>query len=238
MFEDFEDEDVDVSPEAPDRTIVYAIWARSETRALTAEEAWAILHERYPDDPRFLLLNAYEELADHAATTSFTSGYFVTKLERIAGGATDALTAPLRDLVAYAGGVLAKASGDEATRIAAVRARVGSDADAAAAGKRDERAGLRLRRFEREVLRELHDRTEGGKPLGTRATTVAPPPVSDLATAIADPSRSRKAYSATGRYAKGDLVEHPKFGVGVVTAIEPGRAVILFESGARKLVAG
>ena len=67
MFEDFEDEDVDVSPDSPDRAIVYAVWSRSDAASLTAEEAWAILHERYPDEPRFLLLEAYAELATIAS---------------------------------------------------------------------------------------------------------------------------------------------------------------------------
>lgn len=239
MFEDFEDEDVDVSPDAPDRAIVYAIWSRSESRSLTVEEAWAILHERYPDDPRFLLLEAYAELAHGTVSTSWTPDYFLKILERIAGSASDALHGPIRELLGFAAAVLAKATNEDATRLAALRAKVG--AEGAAPTKRDDRAGLRLRRFEREVLRELHDRTEGGKPLGTRAatgTTIAPPAANELELALADPSRARKKYSATERYAKGELVEHPKFGAGVVTALEPGRVTLLFESGPRKLVAG
>lgn len=239
MFEDFEDEDVDVSPDAPDRAIVYAIWSRSESRALTAEEAWAILHERYPDDPRFLLLEAYSELAHGEVSSSWTPAYFLTILERITANATEALHAPVRELLGFAASVLAKAAGEDAARLAALRAKVG--AEGALPTKRDDRAGLRLRRFEREVLRELHDRTEGGKPLGTRAatgTTIAPPAANELELALSDASRPRKKYAATDRYAKGELVEHPKFGVGVVTALEPGRVTLLFDSGPRKLVAG
>ena len=239
MFEDFEDEDVDVSPDAPDRAIVYAIWSRSDTRALTVEEAWAILHERYPDEPRFLLLHAYSELADRAVSESLPTDYILTKIERITEGASDEIYPPIRELLGYAGGVLAKASGEAAQKLAALRAKVGAEGELT--GKRDDRAGLRLRRFEREVLRELHDRTEGDKPLGTRApspTTIAPPAANALEQALTDPARSRKKYGAAERYEQGVLVDHPKFGVGVVTAIEPGRVTILFESGPRKLVAG
>src|SRR5688500_9156952 len=117
MFEDFEDEDVDVSPDSPDRAIVFAIWSKSESSALTPEEGWAILHERYPDDPRFLLLNAYSELGDHTASGAWTPGYFVTKLERIAATATDALHAPLKELLGFAGAVLAKAGAEEAAKV-------------------------------------------------------------------------------------------------------------------------
>jgi len=234
MFEDLEDEDIDVSPDSPDRAIVYAIWQKSESAALTAEEAWAILHERYPDDARFLLLNAYHELAESVPSEP---GYLVTKIDRIVSGAPEAVHVHVRELLAYGGAVLGKATGDDAKRIATMRTRVGAEGEAPT--KRDERAALKLRRFEREVLKELHDRTEGGKPLGTRApspTTLPPPPVNALEEALADASRTRKKYAATDKFAKGELVEHPKFGVGVVTALEPGRVTILFESGSRKLV--
>jgi hypothetical protein len=241
MFEDFEEEDVDVSPDSPDRAIVYAIWSKSESSALTPEEGWAILHERYPDDPRFLLLNAYAELGAHTGSAAWTPGYFVTKVGRIAESSSDALHAPLKELLGYAGAVLAKATGEDAAKVSAIRTKLGSEVDPATAGKRDDRAALKLRRFEREVLKELHDRTEGGKPLGTRAmtgTSVPPPAVNLLEQALGDPSRTRRKYSATEKFAKGELVDHPKFGVGVVTDLEPGRVAILFESGSRKLVAG
>lgn len=241
MFEDFEEEDADVSPDSPDRAIVYAIWSKSESSGLTPEEGWAILHERYPDDLRFLLLHAYSELGDVAASGSWTPSYFVTKLELIAANAQDSLHTPLKELLGFAGAVLAKAAGEDAAKLSGIRAKIGSEVDPATAGKRDDRAGLKLRRFEREVLKELHDRTEGGKPLGTRAmsaTSVPPPPVNALEQALGDPSRTRRKYSATEKFAMGELVDHPKFGVGVVTGLEPGRVAILFESGSRKLVAG
>lgn len=241
MFEDFEEEDVDVSPDSPDRAIVYAIWSKSETSALTPEEGWAILHERYPEDPRFLLLNAYSELGEHTGSSAWTPAYFVTKLERIASSAPDALHAPLKELLGFAGAVLAKAASEDAAKVTGIRSKIGAEIDPANAGKRDDRAALKLRRFEREVLKELHDRTEGGKPLGTRAMSahsVPPPPVNVLEQALGDPTRARRKYSATEKFAAGELVEHPKFGVGVVTGVEPGRVAILFDSGARKLVAG
>ena len=49
---------------------------------------------------------------------------------------------------------------------------------------------------------------------------------------------ARTTYAATAKLSAGDVVEHPKFGPGVVLGVEPGRAHVLFESGARKLVAG
>src|SRR3954454_6396034 len=91
MFEDLEEESVDVAPDSPDRAIVWAIHTRGDSGNLTPEEAWAILYERYPDDPRFLFLNAYAELgesrrqADAArrAEGLWGVGYLLKKLERV-----------------------------------------------------------------------------------------------------------------------------------------------------------
>jgi hypothetical protein len=46
-----------------------------------------------------------------------------------------------------------------------------------------------------------------------------------------------RAYSATERYASGDVVQHATFGIGVVTAVKDGTKVeVLFESGPKLLV--
>ena len=246
MFEDLEEETPDVTPDSPDRAIAWAIWSRGEVGSITTEEAWAILHERYPDDPRFLLLNAYAELSEvrkqadgpKAEVSVLSPAYFLKKVAKVLDSADDAFHAQVRELVTYGGALLAGAKGDEVQAVAALRAKIGAEA---AEPKRDERdrAGLRLRRFEREVVKELHDRTQDNKPLGDRAVGPAPAsPTNDWAAAIADASKPRRKYVAAERFARGDLVEHPKFGVGVVTGTEPGKAVILFESGVRKLVAG
>lgn len=246
MFEDLEEEGTDVTPESPDRAIAWAIWSRGDAGALTSEEAWAILHERYPDDPRFLLLNSYAELSERkkladgpkAEASVLTPAYFLKKVERLLSAATDALHPPIRDLVAFGGSILAGAKGEEGAAVVSLRARLGAEEGDPKRDERD-RAGLRLRRFEREVVKELHDRTEGGKPLGVRAAAPVPSsPASDWAAATADAGKPRHKYSATERFERGELVEHPKFGVGVVMGTEPGKAVILFESGVRKLVSG
>jgi hypothetical protein len=245
MFEDLEEESADVNPDSPDRAIAWAIWTRGEVGTVTPEEAWAILHERYPADVRFLLLNAYVELSESrkdAGTTGealFTPAYFLKKVDRILGSnAAGSLHGQARDLVTFAGALLASAKGDEAKSVADIRMRVGAEEGEPKRDERD-RAGLRLRRFEREVVKELHDRTQDGKPLGVRASAPpAPSPAQSWATAVADAKSRRRKYAATDRFERGELVEHPKFGVGVVTGTEPGKAVILFESGVRKLVAG
>jgi hypothetical protein len=242
MFEDLEEEAPDVTPESPDRAIVWAIYSRDESAGLTPEEAWAILHERYPDDARFLLLNAYAELVETrrlATAEAPSAGYFLKKVEKCVGGSAEALLSPLRDLLLFAGALLAGVKDDDAALLATLRGKVAGAGDTEA--KRDERdrAGLRLRRFEREVVKELHDRTEDGKALGVRAAAAPPPsPANDWAAAVADQAKARRKYAADARFARGELVEHPKFGLGVVTGTEPGKAVILFESGVRKLVAG
>ena len=246
MFEDLEEESPDVTPDSPDRAIAWAIWSRGDAGSITTEEAWAILHERYPADPRFLLLNSYAELSEarkqadgpKAEASVLSPAYFLKKVERVLGDASESLHPQIRDLVAFGGALLAAAKGDEVNSVAELRAKIGAEEGEPKRDERD-RAGLRLRRFEREVVKELHDRTQDNKPLGVRASAPAPAsPANDWAAAVADANKPRRKYAASERFARGELVEHPKFGVGVVTGTEPGKAVILFESGIRKLVSG
>ena len=42
-------------------------------------------------------------------------------------------------------------------------------------------------------------------------------------------------YAMSSRFAKGQLLSHPKFGKGVVTNVEGLRIEVLFEEGAKKL---
>lgn len=246
MFEDLEEESPDVTPDSPDRAIAWAIWSRGNVGSLTTEEAWAILHERYPGDPRFLLLNAYAELGGarkkvdgpKAEASVLSPSYFLKKVERVLCDVTEALIPHVRDLVVFGGALLARAKGDTVQEVTLLRTRVGAEEGEPKRDDRD-RAGLRLRRFEREVVKELHERTQDGKPLGVRSPTLPPPaPTSDWADAVADATKPRRKYATSERFARGDLVEHPKFGVGVVTGTEPGKAIVVFESGVRKLVAG
>ncbi len=261
MFEDLEEEGVDVSTNSPDRAIAWAIWSRSEDSNLTVEEAWALLHERYPGDPRFLLLNAYTELSETrkqsegrlktarasegatgaraaAVDLPWSPSYFLKKVERVIGTATDELHPHVRDLVVFGSIVLAAAGEDEKKLLAEIRVKIGAEAEEPKRDDRD-RAGIRLRRFEREVLKELDERTQGGKSLGVRASAPAAAPAgNDWASATSDKDKARRKYAADARFERGELVEHPKFGVGVVTGLEPGKVIIVFESGSRKLIAG
>lgn len=43
------------------------------------------------------------------------------------------------------------------------------------------------------------------------------------------------AYAMASRYAKGQLLTHPKFGKGVVVDVEASRVEILFQDGKKKL---
>ncbi len=49
------------------------------------------------------------------------------------------------------------------------------------------------------------------------------------------PEGSFVAFALSSRYAKGDLISHPKFGRGVVVAAEPTRIEVLFQDGKKKL---
>jgi hypothetical protein len=245
VFEDLEEENVDVTADSPDRAIAWAIASRGEAGNLTPEEGWAILHERYPDEPRFLLLNTYAEINEakkqavdtKGAAQVITAAYLLKKIDRmLAADPTGAYEPQVRELVVFSANELATAKGDDLANVKSLRDKLGIEGES----KRDDRdrAGLKLRRFEREVLKEVDDRTQDGKPLGVAQQPQPKKPANDWASATSDASKPRRKYAADARFEAGELVEHSKFGVGLVTGTEPGKAVILFESGVRKLVAG
>lgn len=49
------------------------------------------------------------------------------------------------------------------------------------------------------------------------------------------PEESFVPFAMTSRYAKGDLITHPKFGKGLVVAVEGTRIEVLFQEGKKKL---
>ena len=49
------------------------------------------------------------------------------------------------------------------------------------------------------------------------------------------PDDSFIPFVLSSRYAKGDLIRHPKFGKGMVIAAEPTRIEVVFQDGKKKL---
>jgi hypothetical protein len=49
------------------------------------------------------------------------------------------------------------------------------------------------------------------------------------------PDQSFLPFAMSSRYAKGDLILHPKFGKGLVLGAEPTRIEVLFQDGKKKL---
>jgi hypothetical protein len=49
------------------------------------------------------------------------------------------------------------------------------------------------------------------------------------------PDESFVAFALSSRYAKGDLILHPKFGKGKVVGVEGTRIEVLFQDGKKKL---
>ncbi len=239
MFEDIDDQKPGVAPkklqvdrDAKDRTLVYAIWTRNAGGGMPAAQAWSLLHDRYPEEGRFLLLHTYEELAA-TRVDAWTPAEFLSKVRRVLDASGGRLNPEVRDLLVVAEDDLHPLSEEDAARLDRIRARVSSrSGDPGAARKR-------LQRLASDVVRELHDRTAGGKAIGRTSGSVPAAAISsEWKTQLDTAKGARTTYAATAKVAAGDVVEHPKFGPGVVLGVEPGRAHILFESGARKLVAG
>ena len=234
MFEDLDaQQGLAISRESSDRAIVYVIWSRNLIGQLPVEDAWFVLHERYPNDPRFLLLHSYEELVARtrlerrsSQPAIWTPTLFITKTIAVLDGAGGRLNPEVRDLIALAQDELHPLGEEDAARLDRIRGRVGARlGDASAAAKR-------LARVASDTIRELHEKTTGDKPIGANK------PESEWRRLVDAAGGPKQKYAADAKVKAGDLVEHPKFGVGVVMGVEPGRANILFESGARKLVCG
>jgi len=242
MFEDIDDQKPQREPQKPlvvtreanDRSLVYAIWTRNAGGGMPAEQAWAILHERYPEEGRFLLLHTYEALvAPRTGAAAWSPTDFLAKVRSVLDTSGGRLNPEVRDLLAVAEDDLHPLSDDDGARLDRIRARVSSRAgDPTAARKR-------LQRLASDVVRELHDRTTGGKAIGRTSGSVPAAAVTgEWKTMLGSAKGTPTTYSATAKVTAGDVVEHPKFGPGIVLGVEPGRAHILFESGPRKLVAG
>jgi hypothetical protein len=246
MFADIDDKTaVSASRESSDRVVLYVIWSRSDVLPLAIEDAWALLAERYPTDARFLLFSTYEELRPRIANSdrpsapsipipprrvkvnTWTPTHFVSRVERVLETAGGRLNPEVRDLLAVAEDELHPLSEEDTARLDRIRSRVGARAgDASAAAKR-------LNRLRTDTVRELHEKTAGNKPIALRTPSESG---ASWKKAMAETNGPTSAYAATARMGIGDRIEHPKFGVGIVTAVEGGRATILFESGPRKLV--
>ncbi len=237
LFEDMErDDGFELSDGAEDRAILHAIWMGGEIGDMPVQDGWRILFERYPEDVRLLTALLSEEI--HQADMG-SPEQVCGKLEKILDGAKGKLDAEVRDLLAFARldvdddtktGIRRKKplSAATAKRVAGIRARVG-------ASKEDvwEEGGpvARLSAFRRTLLRALHDHTVGNKPIRHR-TAKQPDSWREMVAA----AKITKRYMPDATYDVSDAVDHPKFGVGVVTAVEKGRMTVFFESGERKLV--
>jgi len=227
MFEDIERQiqgGMVINRDAGDRAVVFAIWSKNAVGHLPVTEAWQILATRYPSEPRFPLLHAYAELLHKPHGWTVTR--FLDDVQKALDAAGGRLHPEVRDLLATAEDDLHQLAEADAARLDRIRSRVGTRTGDSAAAKK------RLGRVALDFVRELHDKTEGGKSLGGGGGGA------DWKGAVAEAKGAKKPYSATEKVAVGDLLEHPKFGLGVVIGVDPGRANILFESGARKLVVG
>lgn len=226
MFEDIDR--VTPSESSDDRTLVFVVWARDKASPLPVHEAWRILADRYPAEPRFRLLELFEA---HGAKTLFTAETFLAKVKELLDRANGKLNPEVRDLLAVVGDDLEGLGEAESASLERIRVRVG-------ARKREDDA-LARRHFTRlasDLVRELHERTAGHRPLGGDGAAEKGP--SAWRDAVAAATGPEIPYAATTRFAPGALVLHPKFGKGVVLSASPGKVELLFESGTRKLVGG
>ncbi len=203
-----------VDENASDREVLYGIWMRAEAGESAGEEGWALLADRYPDDPRLRLLHLYETLVpkDGASEGVRHADGALRVARRLAKEGPANLKARIADLVTVAEAVEADREADE--------------------DDETERAHAALERFAAETLRDLHDKTRGGKPIAARPAARPPETFAKLLARSPEPAQK---YSPSEWFAVGSRVEHPKFGVGVVVGTETARVVVRFADETRKL---
>jgi hypothetical protein len=221
MFEDMKGplEDLADPRDASDRELLWALWANREIGDLRAPELWGELYRRYPREPRFLILGVYEALSEPEIPGTSPAEAFVDQAERLVGtgGAGAEWLAPLLDFGESA--VEHDLGVGERRRLRELRKRLSARKGSSAEGS------SKLRALAGQVIAEYHDRSRSNGSLGV--------PVAS-AVAKAAPA-ARKPFAIDGRYAAGDLIEHPKFGVGQVVSIAEGKIEVAFPAGTKVL---
>jgi hypothetical protein len=87
-------------------------------------------------------------------------------------------------------------------------------------------------------MKRTKQRTAGsGRNSGDEPDAWAKPPEPEPTWAEVEskPEQSFVPFALSSRYAKGDLILHPKFGKGLVLGAEPTRIEVLFQDGKKKL---
>ena len=228
MFEDFDREKNDgaqIPAGAIDRAVIFSIWTRLEAGDPgAAATGWALLHERYPANAQFLLLTIFDRLQgagpeEGDAILGSCEALAKLKLQPDA----------VRDVLAVARSSAALLQPALAPRFRFLLGAFGAERTDSA------EAGERLRRFEQVVLEELHDRTLGNRPLAPKLAAASA--VHDHATLLQkNADKPVIPYSPTEHLVVGDRVQHPKFGLGVVTAKRGNKAEIKFSDARRTLI--
>jgi hypothetical protein len=213
-FDDVAGDGIEIDANSEDRALFCAIETRGEIGDLPVDEAWAILADRYPGDPRLRVLSLYHDLDANGV---------------------DAFRDPPALMRAMNALIDAKADREQCAALVAMIAAEVDDRDALAPVERalapipEERIARRLLRKLREaVLDEAEEKTREGNPFGERA----PSGISAIKANDAPP----RPYSPKEPFAVGDRVLHTKFGEGVVVGKGDGKLEVAFPDGPRKLV--
>jgi hypothetical protein len=195
-----------------DRKLLGEILRRNEIGDLPADEMWAELWERHPDEPRFLLLNAFEELSAGQPPDVYTAEYLLAKATRIAEAGGAAIQPFVADLITLAEPRFEEARLRDREALARLLTRV------TPLGYEPSGADRRLRKLTRAVLAEWEKRAESA------------PETPEIE------ARPEQPYAIATTYAAGDRIRHPKFGLGVVEDVLEGKVAVRFDDGVRALV--
>lgn len=221
-FADVDAEGLELDDDSPDRLVFATIELRSEIGDLATDEAWQILAQRYPDDPRIRLAALAEDLSANGLRVGTGGRGWIA-------GAIEALAAKLADEDRPAlAAVIALLFDELRPEDEAIRARIRPVVSAwpRNAGETTHVLGA----FVGRLLDEADDRTRGGRPWEE--------PKQDSPEELASKHGGElRRYSPSEAFARGDRVAHPKFGEGVVLLAAEGKIVVAFGNDRRTLVA-
>lgn len=212
-FEDVAGDGIEIDANSEDRALFCAIETRGEVGDLPVDEAWAVLADRYPHDPRLRVLSLYHDL-DQNGVDAFRDPAALMR-------AMNALTE-------------ARADREQCAALVAMIGAELDDRDALASVERalapipEERIARRLLRKLRDaVLDEAEEKTRDGNPFGERAPSGT--------SAIKPKDAPPRPYSPKEPFDVGDRMLHTKFGEGVVVGKGDGKVEVAFSDGRRKL---
>lgn len=211
-FADVDTDGATVDSESDDRILFHVIETRNANGDLPIDEAWTILADRYPDEPRLRILAWFHDLQANGVDTLRDPTAIVRALKHLAENVGP--SPEMASLVVMAGAEITDRE-------------LMAPLEKLAGALPEERIARRtLRKLGSTVLDEAEEKTQDNKPFGIVKKEEKIP----VATGPLRP------YSPQTAFDVGDRVAHSKFGEGIVLSKAEGKIEVHFSDVRRRLI--